>query len=49
VIAESGWQASQFDKILLVGGSTRMPVVREELAKVFDQSIELAGFQPAWI
>jgi molecular chaperone DnaK (HSP70) len=39
VQVESGLQPGQIDRILMVGGSTRMPIVREELQKVFDRPI----------
>jgi actin-like ATPase involved in cell morphogenesis len=35
VLAASGLTAEQIDRIILVGGSTRMPIIREELEKRF--------------
>jgi hypothetical protein len=35
VLKEARLEESQIDRLLLVGGSTRMPVIREELAKAF--------------
>ncbi|HWP43452.1 MAG TPA: Hsp70 family protein, partial [Blastocatellia bacterium] len=41
VIERAGMTRSQIDRVLLVGGSTRMPIVKEELQKAFDCPIEM--------
>jgi actin-like ATPase involved in cell morphogenesis len=42
VIRDSGLRPEQLDRILLVGGSSRMPVIREELEKRFHCPVQLA-------
>jgi len=42
VLAESGQEQGSIDRILLVGGSSRMPVVREKLERIFECPIQLA-------
>jgi molecular chaperone DnaK len=42
VVAASGLTFDQIDRIVLVGGSTRMPVVHEELEKVFRRPVQMA-------
>ncbi len=39
VLSASGLNPGEVDRIILVGGSTRMPVVREELERVFDCAV----------
>lgn len=41
VVSEAGLTRDQVDLVLLVGGSTRMPVVHEELAKLFECPIKM--------
>lgn len=38
VLRDAGMQASDIDNIVLVGGSTRMPVIREAVAEFFGKS-----------
>jgi molecular chaperone DnaK len=40
VMGEARLEADEIDRVLLVGGSTRMPAVHHMLAELFDQSIE---------
>ncbi len=42
VAEASGLAIDQIDRIVLVGGSTRMPVVREELEKTFHRPVQMA-------
>ncbi len=42
VLAESGLGAEQVDRIVLVGGSTRMPMVAQELERAFGRPLQLA-------
>lgn len=42
VIEEAGMDKGQLDQVLLVGGSTRMPVVGERLREIFSCPIQLA-------
>jgi actin-like ATPase involved in cell morphogenesis len=42
VLAESGHSASTIDRVLLVGGSSRMPVVRQTLERLFTCPILLS-------
>ena len=38
VLKESGFEASSVDTVLLAGGSTRMPMVRTQLKRLFEQA-----------
>jgi molecular chaperone DnaK (HSP70) len=42
VIEDSGLKREQIEQVLLVGGSTRMPIVGEELKKIFACPVQLA-------
>jgi actin-like ATPase involved in cell morphogenesis len=42
VLRKSGVSADSIDRILLVGGSSRMPIVKEELEKICNRPIQLA-------
>lgn len=42
VLAASGLAPEQIDRIILVGGSTRMPIIREELEKRFPCPVQVA-------
>ncbi len=41
-LEEAGLQPSEIDKVLLVGGSTRMPIVQQHLEKMFGFAPEMA-------
>ena len=41
-LEEAGLQASEIDKVLLVGGSTRIPLVQQRLEKMFGSAPETA-------
>ena len=41
-LAEKGLQPAQMDKILMVGGSTLSPLVRQEVQRAFNQPIEIS-------
>lgn len=40
-IKEASWEIDQVDRVLLVGGATRVPLVRERLRAVFGNKLEL--------
>ena len=42
VVGKSGFRPSDFDRVLLVGGSSRMPIVASELRKTFSCQVELS-------
>ncbi len=42
VLSDSGISAGELDKILLVGGSTRVPLVRRDIESYFDKKPEAA-------
>jgi len=45
-LKDSKYKASQINKVLLVGGATRMPAVREEIAKIFGEKTIYKGINP---
>jgi len=45
-LKDSKYKASEINKVLLVGGATRMPAVRGEIAKMFGESKIYKGINP---
>ncbi|TET31517.1 MAG: molecular chaperone DnaK [Candidatus Heimdallarchaeota archaeon] len=45
-LKDSKYKASEINKVLLVGGATRMPAVRDEIAKMFGESKIYKGINP---
>ncbi|MBK5112696.1 MAG: molecular chaperone DnaK [Candidatus Heimdallarchaeota archaeon] len=45
-LKDSKKKASEINKVLLVGGATRMPAVREEIAKMFGETKIYKGINP---
>lgn len=41
MLAEAGLQRKDIDRVLLVGGSTRIPKIREILSDFFGNNVEL--------
>ena len=41
VVSESGLRIDQIDSILLVGGSSRMPIIGEELRRIFGRPVQM--------
>ncbi len=45
-LKDSKYKASEINKVLLVGGATRMPAVKDEIAKMFGESKIYKGINP---